>query len=35
MNNNDYELYLGNALEILQKIEKESISFVLSEVIRD
>ena len=30
MNNNDYELYLGNALEILQKIEKESIDLVVT-----
>jgi len=30
MNNNDYELYLGNALEILQKVEKESIDLVVT-----
>ncbi len=30
MSNNDYELYLGNALEILQKIEKESIDLVVT-----
>ena len=30
MSNNDYELYLGNALEILQKVEKESIDLVVT-----
>jgi len=30
MNNNDYELYLGDALEILQKVEKESIDLVVT-----
>jgi len=30
MSNNDYELYFGDALEILQKIEKESIDLVVT-----
>ncbi|HNX02408.1 MAG: site-specific DNA-methyltransferase [Candidatus Cloacimonas sp.] len=30
MSNNDYELYLGDALEILQKLEKESIDLVVT-----
>lgn len=30
MNNNEYELYLGDALEILQTIEKESIDLIVT-----